>query len=252
MVFRACMGALPNFSFIAEAIAAATRIFKTIELIPIIDTENGKGKVLGDIKGQIEFKDVDFSYPSRPTTLILQGFCLKVKPGKTVGLVGGSGSGKSTIISLLERFYDPIRGDILLDGYKIKKLQLKWLRSQMGLVNQEPVLFATSVKENILFGKEGATMEMIETAAKAANAHDFIVKLPDGYETQVSFFFLVVFCDSRKSNHSCVNFFRLDSLELNCPEDKGKELPLLGLYLKIQKSFYLMKQQVLWIQNQRE
>lgn len=121
----------------------------------------------------------------RPDTPILQGFNLKVQAGKTVGLVGGSGSGKSTIISLLERFYDPEKGDILLDKYKIKRLQLKWLRSHMGLVNQEPVLFATSIKENILFGKADAPMEIIIQAAKAANAHDFIIKLPQGYETQV-------------------------------------------------------------------
>lgn len=191
--------------------AAATRIFKTIDRIPIIDTENAKGKALAHVRGEIEFKDVDFSYPSRPRTLILKGFSLRVKAGKTVGLVGGSGSGKSTIISLLERFYDPIKGDILLDGYKIKKLQLKWLRSQMGLVNQEPVLFATSIKENILFGKEGATMGMVEAAAKAANAHDFIIKLPDGYETHVSYSFahtivLISFCNRTRDNERYGNF----------------------------------------------
>ncbi|KAJ6966636.1 hypothetical protein NC652_004254 [Populus alba x Populus x berolinensis] len=108
--------------------------------------------------------------------------------GKTVGLVGGSGSGKSTVISLLQRFYDPNEGQILLDGHKGNRLQLKWWRSQMGLVNQEPVLFATSIKENILFGKEGASMDDVVNAAKDANAHDFITKLQDGYETQVGQF----------------------------------------------------------------
>ncbi|KAL3819306.1 hypothetical protein ACJIZ3_005211 [Penstemon smallii] len=183
-----CMSALPSLSSIVEATSAASRIFETIDRVPEIDSENGKGKVLSNIKGEIELKEVYFSYPSRMETPILQGFNLKVKAGKTVGLVGGSGSGKSTVISLLERFYDPVRGDILLDGHKIKKLKLKWLRSQMGLVNQEPILFATSIKENILFGKEDASMELIINAAKAANAHDFIVKLPGGYETQVGQF----------------------------------------------------------------
>ncbi|KAE8687960.1 ABC transporter B family member 18 [Hibiscus syriacus] len=103
-----------------------------------------------------------------------------------VGLVGGSGSGKSTIILLIESFYDPINRDILLDGHNIKKLQLKWLRSQMGLVNQEPILFATSTKENILSGKEGVSMELVVQAAKAVNAHDFIAKLPNGYETEAN------------------------------------------------------------------
>ncbi|KAK5842636.1 hypothetical protein PVK06_005014 [Gossypium arboreum] len=102
-----------------------------------------------------------------------------------VGLVRGSGSGKSTAISLLERFYDPVNRDILLDRHNIKKLQLKWLRSHIGLVNQEPIIFATSIRENILFGKEDASMELVIKAAKAASVHDFIVKLPNGYETQV-------------------------------------------------------------------
>ncbi|BBG93997.1 P-glycoprotein 13 [Prunus dulcis] len=105
-----------------------------------------------------------------------------------MGFVGGSGSAKSAIISILERFYDPDKRKILLDGYDIKRLQLKWLRSQMGLVNQEPVLFATSIKENILFGKERAAMEHVISATKTANAHDFIVKLADGYDTQVGQF----------------------------------------------------------------
>ncbi|KAK6160343.1 hypothetical protein DH2020_003724 [Rehmannia glutinosa] len=183
-----CMSALPNVSFIVEASAAATRIFEMIDRIPEIDSEDGKGKVLSHVNGEIEFKDVYFSYPSRKDTPILQGLNLKVKAGKTVGLVGGSGSGKSTIIALLERFYDPIKGDILLDGHRIKRFKHQWLRSQIGLVNQEPILFATSIKENILFGKEDASMEQVINAAKAANAHDFIIKLPGGYETQVGQF----------------------------------------------------------------
>ncbi|XP_073138767.1 putative multidrug resistance protein [Henckelia pumila] len=180
-----CMSALPNISFIVEASAAATRIFEMADRVPEIDSQNSRGKVLGYVHGEIEFKEVHFSYPSRMDTPVLQGFNLKIKAGKTVGLVGGSGSGKSTVIALLERFYDPVKGDILLDGHKINRLKLKWLRSQMGLVNQEPILFATSIKENILFGKDDASMELVINAAKSANAHDFIVKLPLGYETQV-------------------------------------------------------------------
>lgn len=177
--------ALPNLTAITEAIVASARMNEMINREPSIDSEDKKGKALSYVRGEIEFKGVYFNYPSRPDTPILQGLNLKVPPGKTVGLVGGSGSGKSTIISLLQRFYDPIEGDIILDGHKIKKLHLKWLRSQMGLVNQEPVLFATSIKENILFGKEGASTDDMMIAAKAANAHDFIMKLPDAYETQV-------------------------------------------------------------------
>lgn len=191
------MNALPNLSFLAEAKIAASRIHEMIDQTPVIDSENKKGKILPYLRGDIEFKEVNFNYPSRPDTPILQGFSLRVPAGKTIGLVGGSGSGKSTVISLLERFYDPARGTILLDGHKLKKLQLQWLRSQMGLVNQEPVLFAKSIKENILFGKEGATMELVVSAAKAANAHDYISKLPDGYDTQVSLKSLL------SDNHIC-------------------------------------------------
>ncbi|CAN4104073.1 unnamed protein product [Withania somnifera] len=156
--------ALPNITAITEAKSAAIRITEMIDRQPAIDTEDKKGKALSYVRGEIEFNGVYFR------------------------LVGGSGSGKPTIISLLLRFYDPIEGDISLDGHKIKKLHIKWLRSQMGLVNQEPIPFATTIKENILFGKEGATIEEVEKAAKAANAHDFIIKLPDAYETQVGQF----------------------------------------------------------------
>ncbi|CAM8951472.1 unnamed protein product [Rhodiola kirilowii] len=182
------MSALPNLSFISEATAASTRIGEMIDRTPDIDSEEQKGKIPAIVRGDIEFKDVHFHYPSRPDSQILKDFNLKVDAGQTVGLVGSSGSGKSTIISLLQRFYNPAKGNILLDGYKIKKIQLSWLRSQMGLVNQEPILFATSIRENILFGEETASQEQIVSAAKAANAHDFISELPEGYDTQVGQF----------------------------------------------------------------
>lgn len=179
------MNVLPNLSSISDAVTASKQIFDMIDRVPGIDSEDTKGKTLAYVRGEIEFTGVEFSYPSRPDNLVLRGLNLRVQAGTTIGLVGGSGSGKSTVISLLERFYDPTKGDICLDGYKLKKLKLKWLRSQLGLVSQEPILFATSIKENILFGKEGASMELVVNAAKAANAHDFITKLPDGYNTQV-------------------------------------------------------------------
>ncbi|PIA30330.1 hypothetical protein AQUCO_05600040v1 [Aquilegia coerulea] len=182
------MSALPNLSYFSEAVATSSRIYEMIDRLPAIDSEDAEGEVLTHIAGDLQFKNVTFSYPSRPDSPILQEFNLKVGAGKTVGLVGGSGSGKSTTISLLERFYDPVKGKIFLDGTDIKKLHLKWLRSQMGLVNQEPILFATSIKENILFGNEEAPMDFVIKAAKDANAHDFITKLPKGYETQVGQF----------------------------------------------------------------
>ncbi|KAK2646218.1 hypothetical protein Ddye_021413 [Dipteronia dyeriana] len=178
-------GALINVKYLTEANAAASRIFDMIYRVPNIDSADQQGTTMLDVKGELEFKDIDFAYPSRPENLVLRKFGLRVIANQTVGLVGKSGSGKSTIINLLERFYDPLQGKILLDGIDIKTLQLRWLRSQMGLVNQEPILFGTSIKENILFGKDGASMEEIVVAAKAANAHNFINQLPDGYNTLV-------------------------------------------------------------------
>ena len=116
------MGALPNLSSITEATVACTRIFEMIDRVPNIDTEDKKGKALSYVRGEIEFKDIYFFYPSRPDTPVLQGLNLRVPAGKTVGLVGGSGSGKSTTIALLQRFYDPVEGEVLLDGYKIRRL----------------------------------------------------------------------------------------------------------------------------------
>ncbi|KAF8399361.1 hypothetical protein HHK36_015226 [Tetracentron sinense] len=176
---------LSNLKYFSEACSAGERIMKIIKRVPKIDSDNMEGEILQSVSGEVEFKNVEFAYPSRPENLIFRDFCLKVPSGKTVALVGGSGSGKSTVISLLQRFYDPLGGEILLDGVAIDKIQLKWLRSQMGLVSQEPALFATSITENILFGKEDATMEEVVEAAKASNAHNFICQLPQGFDTQV-------------------------------------------------------------------
>ncbi|KAB2613956.1 ABC transporter B family member 15-like [Pyrus ussuriensis x Pyrus communis] len=176
---------LSNLKYFSEACSAAERIMEVIRRVPKIDSDNMEGECLEDVSGEVEFKHVEFAYPSRPESIIFKDFNLTIPAGKTVALVGGSGSGKSTVISLLQRFYDPLGGEVLLDGVAINKLQLKWLRSQMGLVSQEPALFATSIKENILFGKEDAEIEEVIEAGKAANAHNFISQLPQGYDTQV-------------------------------------------------------------------
>ncbi|CAL9191007.1 unnamed protein product [Musa hybrid cultivar] len=176
---------LSNVKYFSEASSAGERIMAVIRRVPTIDSGSTEGEVLESVSGDVEFRRVEFAYPSRPDNFIFRDFNLKVPAGKTVALVGGSGSGKSTVVALLERFYDPLGGEILLDGVDIRKLQLKWLRSRMGLVSQEPALFATSIKENILFGKEDATMDEVVAAAKAANAHNFISQLPQGYDTQV-------------------------------------------------------------------
>ncbi|KAJ0977985.1 hypothetical protein J5N97_013459 [Dioscorea zingiberensis] len=176
---------LSNLKYFVEASVAAGRISDVVRRVPKIDSESGEGEILQETQGEVEFKGVKFAYPSRPDSIVLNDFNLMVPAGKTVALVGSSGSGKSTVIALLERFYDPDNGAILLDGVDIKKLKLKWLRSQMGLVSQEPALFATSIKENILFGKEGATMQEVMDACMTANVHEFISQLPLGYDTQV-------------------------------------------------------------------
>ncbi|KAJ4832972.1 ABC transporter B member 15 [Turnera subulata] len=176
---------LSNIKYFSEACSAGERVMKVIRRVPKVDIENMEGETLENVRGEVEFRHVEFAYPSRPENIILKGLCLNIPAGKTVALVGGSGSGKSTLITLLQRFYDPLGGEITLDGIAINKLQLKWLRSIMGLVSQEPALFATSIKENILFGKENATMDEVVEAAMASNAHTFISELPQGYDTQV-------------------------------------------------------------------
>ncbi|XP_021297599.1 ABC transporter B family member 15-like [Herrania umbratica] len=176
---------LSNLKYFSEACSAGERIIEVIKRVPKIDSYNLEGEIWDKVPGAVEFRHVEFAYPSRPESMIFKDFCLNIPAGKTVALVGGSGSGKSTVIALLQRFYDPLGGEILLDGIAIEKLQLNWLRSQMGLVSQEPALFATTIKENILFGKEDASMEEVVEAAKASNAHNFICQLPQGYDTQV-------------------------------------------------------------------
>jgi ATP-binding cassette subfamily B (MDR/TAP) protein 1 len=168
----------PSMNAFASGQAAAYKMFDTIKRNPKIDAYDTSGIVLKDIKGEIELKDVHFRYPARPDVQIFSGLSLHVPRGKTVALVGQSGSGKSTVISLVERFYDPDEGQVLVDGVNLKKLHLKWIRDKIGLVSQEPNLFTTTIKENIGYGKENATDEEIRNAIELANAAKFIDKLP--------------------------------------------------------------------------
>ncbi|CAN1333213.1 ABC transporter B family member 11 [Linum perenne] len=160
-------------------------MFETVNRRPSIDVFNLEGKTLQEIKGDIDFKQVNFSYPARPDERIFSSFSLSIPRGTTVALVGESGSGKSTVISLIERFYDPQSGEVLIDGINLKEFQLKWIRQQIGLVSQEPVLFASSIRDNISYGKYGASNEEIKAVIELANAAKFIHKLPQGIDTMI-------------------------------------------------------------------
>ncbi|XP_048590908.1 ABC transporter B family member 10 [Brassica napus] len=174
--------AAPDISTFVRARAAAYPIFQMIERNKEVKT----GRKLGKVDGEIQFRDVTFTYPSRPDVLIFDKLNLVIPAGKVVALVGGSGSGKSTVISLIERFYEPTDGAVFLDGNDVRYLDLKWLRGHIGLVNQEPAFFATTIRENIMYGKDDATDEEITRAVTLSEAVSFINKLPDGFETQLS------------------------------------------------------------------
>ncbi|MDD4066042.1 MAG: ATP-binding cassette domain-containing protein, partial [Bacilli bacterium] len=173
---------------------AAERVFNIIEYKPeLVDTPeviakygtptNPKKENYESIKGEVEFKDVSFKYETSP--MILKHFNLKVKAGSTVALVGETGAGKSTIVNLLCRFYQPTEGQILIDGVDYKKRSIGWLHENLGYVMQTPHLFSGTIKENIRYGRLDATDEEVVAAAKAANAHGFIGLLEKGYDTDV-------------------------------------------------------------------
>lgn len=184
----------PNIQAFVTALAAAGKIYTTIDRMSALDSSSESGDKLDDVQGEIRLENVKMIYPSRPEVTVMDGVSLHIPAGKTTALVGASGSGKSTIIGLVERFYEPVAGKVYLDGHDITTLNLRWLRQQIALVSQEPTLFGTTIYENIRHGLVGTTHEhaspeeqkkLIEAAAVKAYAHDFIVALPDGYETHV-------------------------------------------------------------------
>uniref|UniRef100_A0A663EMJ4 ABC-type xenobiotic transporter n=1 Tax=Aquila chrysaetos chrysaetos TaxID=223781 RepID=A0A663EMJ4_AQUCH len=177
--------AAPNLESVANARGAAYEVYRIINKKRLIDSSSEEGYKPHKLIGEIEFRNVHFSYPSRPDVKILKGLNLKVQTGKTIALVGASGCGKSTTVHLLQRFYDPVQGEITLDGQDIRTLNVKWLRENIGIVSQEPVLFATTIAENIRYGREDISDAEIEQAAKEANAFDFISRLPDKFNTMV-------------------------------------------------------------------
>jgi ATP-binding cassette subfamily B (MDR/TAP) protein 1 len=188
--------AAPNMQAFGNAVAAATDIFDMIARESPIDSSSGEGHILDLRKGavELELRDVTHIYPSRPEAVILSNVSLHFPAGKQTALVGPSGSGKSSIIGLIERFYNPVAGAIYLNGHDISTLNIQWLRRQIALVGQEPVLFHTTIYENIRHGLVGSAFEheseeehreRIFEAAQMANAHEFIASLPQGYDTDV-------------------------------------------------------------------
>uniref|UniRef100_A0A3B4FGF5 ABC-type xenobiotic transporter n=1 Tax=Pundamilia nyererei TaxID=303518 RepID=A0A3B4FGF5_9CICH len=175
----------PNIQTFASARGAAYKVYNIIDHVPSIDSYSEAGYKPECIKGDIEFKNVHFSYPSRADIKVLNGLNLTVKRGQTFALVGSSGCGKSTTIQLLQRFYDPQEGNVFVDGHDLRSLNVRHLREMIGVVSQEPILFATTITENIRYGRTDVTQEEIEQAAKEANAYDFIMKLPDKFGTLV-------------------------------------------------------------------
>ncbi|MBD1937067.1 ABC transporter transmembrane domain-containing protein [Microcoleus sp. FACHB-68] len=166
-----------------RVVVALDRIFEIFDTKPEV-VEKEEAVSLTSLKGSLKFEDVEFAYNSEKP--VLDNFNLEIKTGMTVALVGSSGAGKSTVAKLAARFYDPQKGRILIDEYDLRDVSLESLREQMGIVSQETLLLYGTVRDNIAYGKLDATDQEIEEAAKAANAHDFIVSFPDGYNSLIS------------------------------------------------------------------
>ena len=183
----------PQLQSITNASSAASELFSIIDKPSLLDPLSPEGMQPTSFTGDIQIRDLRFAYPTRPTAQVLQGLDLSIPAGKTTALVGPSGCGKSTLIGLLERWYQPASGQILVDGHSIAEYNTKWLRSNFRLVQQEPILFQGTIFQNVAKGlvgeqqnlSEEAQMELVQGACMASNAHDFITRLPEGYYTRV-------------------------------------------------------------------
>ena len=177
------LGALSSlYEDFMKALGASERVF---ELMDRTSSMVGGSQRPEQILGNIRLRELEFAYPGRPDLAVLQRLNLSLRPDEVMALVGHSGSGKSTVAALLSRLYDPQRGTIELDGRDYLELDVNWVREQVGVVSQEPILFATSILNNIRYGRPDAELEEVFAAAKASNAHDFILGFPEGYEALV-------------------------------------------------------------------
>ncbi|NOK35180.1 ATP-binding cassette domain-containing protein [Corallococcus exercitus] len=184
MLVAVSLGSLADlWADFMRASGAAERVFELMDRPPAIPANEGERPAT--VEGLVELRGVHFAYPTRPDVPVLQGIDLTLKAGEVVAVVGSSGAGKSTLAALLSRFYDPIQGQLLLDGRPLPSLDPSWLRRHVGMVAQEPLLFSCSIADNIRYGRPDATDAQVEAAARAANAHDFIQRFPDGYRTEV-------------------------------------------------------------------
>ncbi|KAJ8871533.1 hypothetical protein PR048_027855 [Dryococelus australis] len=177
--------ASPHLEAFAVARGSAAAVYAVIERSSAIDSLSDAGDKPFAVDGNVRLSGVHFNYPARPQVKVLQELDLDVKRGETVALVGCSGCGKSTVLQLVQRLYDPQKGTVYIDGTDVKQVNVGWLRSHIGVVGQEPVLFAATISENIRYGRDNASQREIAEAARQANAHEFISKLPQGYDTLV-------------------------------------------------------------------
>jgi ATP-binding cassette subfamily B protein len=166
-----------------RSLGAAERVFELLDRTPSM-APSGGGQLL-KVTGAVALEEVRFSYPTRKDVVVLDDVSLRLEPGEIVAVVGPSGAGKSTLAALIGRLYDPDKGRILLDGHDLRELSTTFVRQQIGAVAQEPILFSTTIAENIRYGRPGAPFEEVVAAARTANAHSFIEKFPQGYETLV-------------------------------------------------------------------
>ena len=184
LVLAMSLGSLADlWADFMKALGAAERIFEIQDRSPRVPVRGGERPAR--VEGRLAWEGVRFAYPTRPDVPVLQGIDLAVEAGQVVAVVGPSGAGKSTLAQLLSRFYDPDSGRIRLDGRDLRQLDPGWLRRQVGVVSQEPILFSGTIAENVRYGRPDASEAEVIAAARAANAHDFVAKFPDGYETRV-------------------------------------------------------------------
>ena len=185
MFWRPIMNLSSFYNQIITNIAAADRVFEIMDTVPEIKNK-ADAYELPDIKGEVTFDHVTFAYSDAPEINVLENVSFQIKPGQTIALVGPTGAGKTTIVNLISRFYNATEGKVLIDGHDVKDVTIESLRKQMGIMTQDNFLFSGTIKENIRYGKLDATDEEIIQAAKAVNAHEFIMKFEKGYDTELS------------------------------------------------------------------